>query len=97
MKKRDFEEIKTILKNARECGCPTVIIDGVKYELAAAEEAPKPKDVPEVDPEDLVKPISVLDDLTNEELLYWATPYFDQLQEQKRIHQEAIKSGVDNG
>jgi hypothetical protein len=39
--------------------------------------------VPDSKPEDLMKPLSVLDDMSEDEIKYWATPYFDELQEMK--------------
>jgi hypothetical protein len=43
----------------------------------------KPQTVSESKPEDLVKPLSVFDEPTDEEVLYYATPYYDILQENK--------------
>jgi len=43
------------------------------------------------------KPVD-LDNVTDEELLYWATPYYDVIQEQKKMKQERLKEEVrDNG
>lgn len=94
---RDIEEIKTILKTSRECGVPSVVIDGVKYEIAKEDPKSVPTQVPDVEANEIVKSLSVFDELTEEEIKYWATPYFDVIQEQKANHQEAIKNGVDNG
>ncbi len=91
---RELSEIKDILKNARECGCPTVVIDGVKYELASPESIEASKAVPDMAPEDIVKPLSVLDELSNEEMLYWATPYYDELQAAKELRNQQLKDGV---
>lgn len=51
-------------------------------------EIPKPESsfVPETKPEELVKPLSVLDQMSDEEILYYATPYYDELQAQKAEH-----------
>lgn len=91
---RDFEEIKQILKTARECGCPNVVIDGVKYELTTPEAVKAAQEVPELKPEDIVKPMSVLDEITEQEMLYWAVPFFDEIQEAKEKRTEQIRSGT---
>lgn len=33
------------------------------------------------------------EEFTDEEILYYATPYFDELQEQKKVRQQQIKDG----
>ncbi len=53
--------------------------------------------VPEMKAEEIVKPMSVLDDLSDEEMLYYATPYFDQIQEEKKIHAQKLKEGHVDG
>lgn len=40
--------------------------------------------VPELKAEEIVKPLSVLDDYTDEEILYYSSPYYDVLQAQKQ-------------
>ncbi len=53
--------------------------------------------VPDLSAEDIVKPLDPFSDMTTEEQLFWATPHYDELQEKKRLHQEALNNGVDNG
>jgi hypothetical protein len=53
--------------------------------------------VPELKAEDIVKPLSVLDDISPEELKYYATPYYDELQEQKALRAQQIKDGALDG
>lgn len=40
--------------------------------------------------EDLMNPLNPLDDMTSEEILFAATPYYDELQEKKAIHQQKL-------
>jgi hypothetical protein len=47
--------------------------------------------VPELKPEEIVKPLSPLDDFSDEEILYYATPYYDELQRKKEMHKEKLK------
>lgn len=41
------------------------------------------ENVPESKAEDIVKPLSVLDQMSDDEILYWSTPYYDELQAKK--------------
>jgi pyrroloquinoline quinone (PQQ) biosynthesis protein C len=40
--------------------------------------------------EDLLKPLDPFSDMTEEEILFASTPYFDELQEKKALHQKKI-------
>lgn len=47
--------------------------------------------VPELKPEEIIKPMSVLDDLTPEEILFYATPRYDEIQAEKEAHKQKLK------
>lgn len=56
----------------------------------------KPKSttpVPELRPQDIVVPSSPFDDLSDEEILYYATPYFDELQARKEAQKQKLNEG----
>lgn len=38
--------------------------------------------------EDLLRTLDNPDDLSEEEILYWSSPYYEQIQEEKRIKKE---------
>lgn len=44
-------------------------------------------------PEELVAPLSVFEEPTDDEILYYATPYYDVLQEQKADRERKQKEG----
>lgn len=50
-----------------------------------------PKEVPDVKIEDIFKFESALDQYTEEEILLWATPAFDELQERKKQMEDHAK------
>ena len=79
------EEIIKILEKAKELGISTIKVDGL--EAHSDTERPQEKSMTEIDDKDLMALVSPLDDFTEEEMLYYATPYFDELQEKK----EAMK------
>lgn len=47
------------------------------------------KEVPDMKAEDIIKPMSIYEEYTDEEIMYWATPYFDELQAQKELQKKA--------
>lgn len=59
-------------------------------ELGLLEEL-KPVPIDSQDPEEFFKNMSSLDMPSDLDLLYWATPYYDELQAQKLEKQERLK------
>ncbi len=86
-----------LIAEARELGCKSITLDGIVYEIG-----PAPKEIQEPltdeQAKELVKNISVFDEMTEEEVLFYATPYFDTIQENKKKHEEHIKNeAIKNG
>lgn len=46
--------------------------------------------VPDVKAEEIFKPLSPLDDMTPEEILYYATPQYDVIQAEKQAHKDKL-------
>lgn len=82
------EDLIKVMEKAKELGFTEIKVDGV--DLKIGPQITK-SHLPDLTAEELVKPPSVLDDLSDEEILYFATPYFDELQAKKAKHQEALK------
>lgn len=53
--------------------------------------------VPELKAEEIVKPMSIFDEISPEELLFYATPYYDELQRKKEQHAQQLKEEALNG
>ncbi len=83
-------KLKELIAEAREAGCTELTIEGITYKIGAAEPQ-RSSTVPEMEAKDIVKPMSVLEDLTEDEILFWATPYYDQLQDQKAEQEQLRK------
>jgi hypothetical protein len=49
--------------------------------------------VGDLKPEQIVSPLPVFDEPSEEEILFWATPYYDQLMAEKALRNEQIKLG----
>lgn len=79
-------EIMQVLIKAKELGI-------TQEQVAAFKKQP---DVPEQRAEDLIKALSPFDDFSEEEIQYWATPYFDELQHKKEQQKQKLKE-EDNG
>lgn len=85
------ENLETYLRLAKNAGCSSVVIDGVTFNLsqenlAYGVEIGAVKPVPELKAEELVKPGE--EELSDAELLYWSTPYFEELQALKEKKNE---------
>ena len=93
------DEIIKIMQQAKELGL-NVKCDGVEISSGSSEVIKKPTIKPEIkemEASDIVKPISLLDDMSDEEVLMWSSPYYDELVAQKEAHKEAIKNGTTQG
>lgn len=89
------EQIAQAIKIAKENGCQSISIDGVVYNLNA-EHYPNPdlKFVPDQEASELLKPMSVLDEYSDEDVLYWATPYYDEMIAKREAHKKALESEI---
>lgn len=81
------EEIKEILESARDLHLESVEIEGIKYTLGKNIGFPRKAHVEELKAEEMVKPLSPLDEMTDEEIMYWATPYGVELEARKLSQQ----------
>jgi hypothetical protein len=81
-----------LIAEARELGISEMVIEGVTYKLG---HTPKPVEMTEADLKNAVKFQSPLDDLSDDEVLYYHSSYFDELQEQKQLRKEQIKNKED--
>lgn len=76
----DLDILQTLIK-AKELG--------LTMEDVAAFKAPK-VNVSDSKAEELVVPMSVLDQLSDDEILFWATPHYDELQYKKELQKQKL-------
>lgn len=95
--KISFSHDKIVMGNVPSFGdvkftnsSPFVGYPGTAQAIAQENIAAQKSFVPDKKIEELVKPISTLDQMSDKEILFAATPYFDELQEKKKMHQEKI-------
>lgn len=85
-----MRSLREIIEEARELHLESVEVEGIKYTLGANIER-KLTLVPEEKAEALMKPLSPLDEYTDEEIQFYATPYFDELQARKEAQAKQKK------
>ncbi len=79
------EKLKMALEFAKENGLRFVEVEGIKIYVPEDQVI---GDVPEISADDLMKPVGPFDDLSEEEILFYATPYFEELQAKKAMQKE---------
>lgn len=84
-------EIVFLMKQAKELGLTTIKVDGFEAQLATPMPIKQPEVMTDIDDKDLVVPSSPFDDLSDEEILYFATPYYDELQAKKEAQAQKLK------
>lgn len=82
-----------LIAEARELGVSEVTIEGIAYKLGHTLKQPTTAPT-EKEIKDMIKNVFP-EELTPEEIMYHAVPYYDELQEQKRIRLEQIKNKED--
>lgn len=87
------DDLKAALEFARDNKLKSIEVNGVKF------------DVPEtivdepVDSKDLPPSETPYDNLSDEEVLFWATPYYDELEQMREAHKQKLedeKNGRDD-
>lgn len=80
---------KELIEEARELGCKSIMIDGITYEIGPVPRSQQADS--EIDEKALNIIISPLDNLSDEEVLYWSTPHYDTLKAQKELRAQQLK------
>ena len=88
-------DLKFKIEEARELGVTAITYEGVRYEIGAAPKASAP--IPDVEAQDLVKPMDFVDQMSDEEILYWSTPWYDELQAKKEQRTQQLKDEATHG
>lgn len=86
-----IERTRQLLAMAKEQGVSDVEIDGIKFKLNRPEHFPIISDKPaQEDEKELIVQLSKtpFDDMSEEEIIYYATPYFEELQARRREREE---------
>lgn len=81
------ERLEEALQFAREHGLPSITVDGVTMVVPKETSAP----TREYTEEEFKKLYPQEEPMTDEEVLYWSTPYYDEIQARKKAEAEAQK------
>lgn len=93
MSKHTAKEIIEIMERAKELGVNKFKGGGVEVQFSAPEPIKQePLPIADEPTKDFVAPMSVLDDYSDEEIKYFATPYFDELMAKKQARTEELKT-----
>ena len=93
------EERIELIKEAKELGLKSIEIDGVKYDLGETKPIAEVQELSEDQVKSLFTDTKVLDEMSDDEILYYATPYYDVLQHEKKLQEEQrkLKKEITNG
>jgi hypothetical protein len=89
-----WKEALKVIRKAKNLGVKEISMEGLSVKFREENvpretiEYPKKSDLIESEPmkmQDDFKPISPLSDLTPEEILYYATPHYDEIQAEKEL------------
>ena len=93
-------ELIQVMEKAKELGLTSFKSGDLELTLAQQVQqipqvsAPK-TEVPELKPEEIINPLSVLDDMDEDEIKYWATPYYDEIQAKKEAQRQLAKEQIE--
>lgn len=100
MKVETIEDVAKLIEFAKNAGLSVLEIDNLKIKFSSKsmyvskKKKEDPAPVPDLKAEDIVKSHAFLDDLTPEEILFYATPHFDELQADKEHKKQLIEESV---
>lgn len=87
------DEIIKVLATAKDLGVSNLKVEGIEASFGEKKELPPVTTDHHVEDGDIEDafPKDPVADLTDEEILYYATPYYDQLQAKKAEHKKALE------
>lgn len=84
---------KELIDEARELGCKSVTIEGITYEIGPVPKSFEP--MSDQAAEELISPLAFLDQISDEDVLYWSSPFYDQLQYEKDERKRMLEENND--
>lgn len=83
-------EIMQILIKAKELGITANELIHWKTEQT------KPVDVPDLKSSEIIVPVSPFDDLSEDEILYWHSPFYDDIQTKKEAQKQKLAENIND-
>lgn len=86
----------------KELGLTTFKAEGIEMTNVIMPDHAKPqpaaiplnREVPDLKAEEIVAPMSLMDELDEDDVLYWSTPFYDEIQARKEAMKQAKESGT---
>lgn len=80
-------EILQLLVKAKELGVRESDVDAFKMRNSH-------KEVPDLKANEIIVPVSPFDDLSDDEALYWHSPYYDEIQTRKEAQKKKLAENI---
>ena len=81
-----------LIQEAKEMGLKSIVIDKVTYNFDPIVVQPQ---ITDEEAKSMLAPLPYFDQLTDEEVLMWSTPRYDEIQQQKELRKQQIKDRED--
>jgi hypothetical protein len=93
---KSIDEIKAYIQLCREQGLTKMEVDGVMFHIAPQTQIThRPNE--ELKGEDLISPLSAFDEPDEDEVLYYSSPYYEEIQYQRELQKKREeRDGKDN-
>lgn len=88
------QEVIAVMEKAKELGLKQVKVDGFEASFEDIKNEVPVTIVPDAKLEEIFKEASALDQVSDDEILYYATPYYDQLQAEKEAKKQRLSEEV---
>ena len=85
---KSIEEIKALIELSRDQGLTKMEVDGVMFHIAPQVQTIVRDPSIETKPEDLISPLSVFDEPDEDEVLYYSSPYYEEIQYQRELQKK---------
>lgn len=85
------DDILELMQKAKELGLKHVKLDGFEASFEDLRREVPTQVIPDATFEELIAPQSPFDDLSEDEIQYFATPYFDEIQANKAKREQELK------
>lgn len=83
------DEILKIMREAKELGITSLKVDGL--ELGGIQTPKKQEELSQDKLEEIMKQFSVLNTMSDREILYWSTPYGVQMENERLEKEQKLK------
>lgn len=92
-----LEDKLALIAEARLLGATAITIENIKYDIGPEIKEKIIEPISDQDAKSLIMPASIFDEMTEEEVLFYHSPYYDELQQKKKLQLEHKENEAVNG